>query len=58
MSNGTEVLYEPDEERNYRAVIDPEKMEGMKQLIKSLKALAGALETIVKLDICKKCVFL
>ena len=47
--NGTEVLFEPDEERNYRAVIGPEKMEGMKTIDKELlKAIAGAIETIVK----------
>lgn len=47
--NGTEVLYEPDEERNYRAVIDLEKMEGMKTIEKELlKAIAGAIESIVK----------
>ena len=47
--NGTEVLYEPDEERNYRAVIDPEKMEEMKGIDKELlKAIAGAIEIIVK----------
>ena len=47
--NGIEVLYEPDEERNYRAVIELEKMEGMKTIDKELlKAIAGAIETIVK----------
>ena len=47
--NGTEVLFEPDEERNYKAVIDPEKMEGMKTIDKELlKTIAGAIETIVK----------
>ena len=47
--NGTEVLYEPDEERNYRALIDPEKMEGIKMIDKELlKAIAGAIESIVK----------
>jgi hypothetical protein len=47
--NGTEVLYERDEERNYRAIIDFEKMEGMKMIDKELlKAIAVAIETIVK----------
>ena len=47
--NGTEVLYEPDEERKYRAIIDLEKMEGMKTIDKELlKNIAGAIETIVK----------
>lgn len=47
--NGTEVLFEPDEERNYRAVIDLDKMEGMKMIDKELlKAIAGAIETIVR----------
>ena len=47
--NGTEVLFEPDEERNYKAVIDPEKMERMKMIDKELlKAVAVAIESIVK----------
>ena len=47
--NGTEVVYEPDEERNYRALIDPEQMEGMKRIDKELlKAIAEAIESIVK----------
>jgi len=29
--NGTEVLFEPDEERNYRAYIDPTNKEGLEQ---------------------------
>ena len=46
--NGTEILYEPDEERKYRAVIDLEKMEGMKRIDKELlRAIAGAIESIV-----------
>ena len=28
--NGQVVLFKPDEERNYRAVIDPEQMESSK----------------------------
>jgi hypothetical protein len=47
--NGTEILYEPDEERKYRVVIDLEKMEGMKRIDKELlRAIAGAIESIVK----------
>ena len=46
---GLEVLFEPDEERNYRAVIDPEKLEGTKKLsVELLKAIAEAIEAIVK----------
>jgi hypothetical protein len=44
---GTEVFYEPDEERNYRAIIDQEKIS--KQVsVELLKAIAEAIEGIVK----------
>ena len=47
--NGTEVLFEPDEERNYRAYIDPTNKEGLEQAhIYLLKEIALAIESIVK----------
>src|SRR5215210_9211350 len=56
--NGTEVLYEPDEERNYRAVIDPEKMEGMKRIDKELlKAIAGAINQFLNRIVVKNVFF-
>ncbi len=45
--NGLEVLFEPDEERNYRAVVDPEKMERSKIDRELLKAIAEAIKTIL-----------
>ncbi|WP_018613209.1 hypothetical protein [Segetibacter koreensis] len=46
--NSNEVLFEPDEERNYRATIDPEKVEGKKIDMELLTAIAGAIEAIVR----------
>lgn len=46
--NGQTVLFEPDEERNYRAVVDPEQLEKSKLDVDLLKSIAGTLETIVK----------
>ncbi len=46
--NGTKVLYEPDEERNYRAIVEPIKLEDRKIDVGLLKAIAGAIELIVK----------
>jgi hypothetical protein len=47
--NGTEVLFEPDEERNYRAYIDPTNKGALEQTdIYLLKEIALAIESIVK----------
>ena len=44
---GTEVYFEPDEERSYRAMIDPEKTE--KQIpVELLRAIAEGIESVVK----------
>ena len=44
---GQEVFFEPDEERNYRAIIDPEKIN--KHLsVDLLKSIAEAIELILK----------
>ena len=46
---GEEVLFEPDEERNYRALVDTITLEKGKKLdIELLKAIASAIEAIVK----------
>jgi hypothetical protein len=45
--NGTDVAFEPDEERNYRAIVDPEKTAGSIPT-ELLKAIAEAIENIVK----------
>lgn len=45
--NGTEVSFEPDEERNYRAVVDPEKLNKTPDA-GLLKAVAESIEAIVK----------
>jgi len=45
--NGVTVLFEPDEERNYRALITPEQMDRSKELnVGLLQAIAGVLETL------------
>jgi hypothetical protein len=44
---GTEVYFEPDEERNYRAIIEQEKLN--KQITTELlKAIAETIECVVK----------
>ena len=45
---GAEIHFEPDEERNYRAMIDPEALSGKKIDIELLQAIAEAIEAIVK----------
>ena len=47
--NGTKVFYEPDEERNWRALIGYEEIEANKNINKELlKAIAVSIEEIVK----------
>lgn len=48
--NGIPVLFEPDEERNYRALVSPEQVEGKGSQLKIdlLQAVAQALETLHK----------
>ncbi len=46
--NGVELLFEPDEERNYRAVVAPEQMESNKIDGELLKGIAATLEHIGK----------
>jgi hypothetical protein len=44
-----EVLFEPDEERTYRAVVDPSLLQSGKKIdVALLEAIAEAIETIVK----------
>ena len=44
-----EVLYEPDEERTYRAVVDTALLESGKKIDANLlKAIAAAIEEIVR----------
>jgi hypothetical protein len=46
MVNGKEVIFEPDEERAYRALVAPEEVDKMKgSEIELLQAIAKALET-------------
>ena len=46
---GQEIFFEPDEERNYRALIGPEQLERNKKLdIELLKAIAESIETILR----------
>ena len=47
--NGTVIAYEPDEERNWRALMEPELTYGNKQInVALLQAIAEALEGITK----------
>ncbi len=38
--NGQDLLFEPDEERNYRAFVDPEQVENSNIDVELLKAIA------------------
>lgn len=46
--NGLPVQFEPDEERNYRALIEPEQVEdkGSKLNVALLQAIAGSLSKL------------
>lgn len=44
---GQEVAFEPDEESNYRALIDPEKMDKAVP-IELLQAIAATIEAVLK----------
>ena len=46
--DGQEVLFEPDEERNYRALLDTEFCNSAKIDIDFLKAIAAGLEAALK----------
>ncbi len=47
--NGTSVLFEPDEERNWRALVSFEDVQANKKLDAGLlKAIAGAIEELTK----------
>ena len=46
--NGQQVLFEPDEERNYRAVMEPEQVESSKIDVNLLRAIAEAIEAIIR----------
>jgi hypothetical protein len=46
---GHEFFYERDDEGNYRALLDPEQMEGNKKIdVELLQAIAEAIEAILK----------
>jgi hypothetical protein len=46
---GTKVLFEPDEERNWRALIAPEEINANKKIsVDLLKAIATSIEDILK----------
>jgi hypothetical protein len=47
--NGNPIQFEPDEERNYRAIVDAEKVKTNQKIdIELLKAIAQAIESILK----------
>lgn len=46
---GQDVFFEPDEEGNYRAIIDPEQVDKNKKMeFELLKAITTTIESIVK----------
>jgi hypothetical protein len=45
---GDKVLFEPDEEKNYRALVDPEKTGHGKLDVDLLRAIAETIESAVK----------
>ena len=47
--DGALVLFEPDEERNWRALVQPQDMEANKQLKPELlQAIASAIEAVLQ----------
>ena len=46
--NGQSVIFEPDEERNYRAVINYDDMPTSNIDVELLKSIASAIEELVK----------
>jgi hypothetical protein len=47
--NGQEVSFEPDEERTYRAIVQPETIGVGKEIeVELLQAIAEAIESVVK----------
>jgi hypothetical protein len=46
--NGTPVFFEPDEERNYRALVGPEQIDGRHLSVELLQAIARRLESLLK----------
>jgi hypothetical protein len=45
---GHEVFFEPDEERNYRAMLDPDHRDSAKIDVAFLQAIAAGIEAAVK----------
>ena len=46
---GSEILFEPDEEQHYRAMIDPERTEGNNRVdVELLQTIAATIESILK----------
>lgn len=46
---GTKVFFEPDEERNWRAVLSYEDVQGNKKLnVELLQAITGAIDAILQ----------
>jgi hypothetical protein len=46
LDNGTEFKLERDEEGNFRALVDPQKMNDNKIDLELLKAIVGAVEAL------------
>ena len=47
--NGTQVLFEPDEESNYRAILDATELQKNNKIdVGLLKTISSAIEAIIK----------
>ena len=46
--NGTPVFFEPDEERNYRALVGPDQIDDKYLSVGLLQAIAQRLESLLK----------
>jgi len=47
--DGHQIMFEPDEERNYRAILDNSQLEkGIKVDAQLLQAIAAVIESVVK----------
>ena len=47
--NGIDVFLEPDEEKNYRIIVDPSHLEGKDKIdIELLKAIVSTIESVMK----------
>jgi hypothetical protein len=47
--NGIDVFFEPDEEKNFRILVEPSHLEGKNKLdVELLKAIVNTIESVMK----------